>query len=176
MFGFIKKLFRREADGRFDTFSLRERAIYKYFDGQKTVSADPLVLYQKMMDVGPTLSIDISVSQSPSKDAPAAHKRVVEKVRGIFNISPLDKGGLTEIETAELLNHFLGYCGSIGAQKKMIQTSQKGTSPSTESTSGGESPTQNISDSGSIESDTATESPASSQEALPSQSGASIQG
>lgn len=108
---------------RDDVFNPTERKIYSYFDGEKTVKADPMALYKKIAGIGPELSIDIKVAQSRSKDNVKAHTQAMEKVRGIFNIKPFEEGGLTEAELQALLDHFLTYCEGVKKNSKMFTTS-----------------------------------------------------
>ena len=107
MFGW----FRRKDTDSF--WSPRQRQIYSYWDGQKKVRADPLVLWKRIAAVGPTLSIDIKVGTSNSKDAAKAQDAAVEKIRAIFQVKPLVEGGLTENEACDLLEHFLAYCDQL---------------------------------------------------------------
>ena len=98
-----------------DVYSPRERLIYSYSDGTQVVRADPLTLWKRMMEVGPELSIDMRVAHSPSKDAVKAHGSALEKIRRIFAVRSWEEGGLSQLETFELLNHFMEW---VGEQKK----------------------------------------------------------
>jgi len=156
MLNFIKNIFRKK-----DPLSIyrpKERMIFQFWNGQKMVSGDPLVLFKRMSDVGPELAIDIKVSSSPSKDASKAHNNVVDKIRGIFGVQSLEQGGLSELETLQLLDTFLLYCDRV---KKNSSQSVIWPTPSVDSTSSSEEnpPTLNSSDSGSIESESKTDEP-----------------
>lgn len=96
-----------------DVYHPRERLIYRYWTGKEEKSGDPMTIYKRMMEVGPALSIDIKVATSPSKDAKKAHDGMMTHIRNIFGVSSLEDGGLSEIETAQLLDHFLRYCERI---------------------------------------------------------------
>jgi len=149
-------------------YSPSQRAIYTYFDGVSLVRADPLVLYKRMMDVGLELSVDMKVSVSASKDAKRHHDEMIRKLRNIFNVPPLDaKGGLTEGEVVQLLDHFLLYCEGVKKNSPTSATTPTVTAAST-STSGGSPPTPNISDSGSTASEFSTGTPESSPTGPPS--------
>lgn len=98
---------------RYDYWTPGERMIFRYFNGSKTVAADPLVLYKRMMEVWPELSIDINVSISPLKEAPEAHNKAVQKIRKIFAVGTLEEGGLTDVECFQILEQFQTYSGWV---------------------------------------------------------------
>lgn len=144
MFGWFKK--------RNDIYSPKERKIFSYFDGKRTVQADPLALYKRVMDKGPSLSIDIAVSQSQSKDAAKAQKELVENIRKIFNIEFLTneiecEGTLTDVEVLNLLDMFMDYTADVKKNSKTSLIMPTTTLPS--STSKDDQATINTSDSGS---------------------------
>jgi hypothetical protein len=157
----------------FDLYKPEERYIYSYFDGERIVRADPIELYRRIMSKWPELRTDIAVSQSPSKDAGQCHTRMIETIRELFRVKPLDpvqRTGLTEVETIELLNHFFTFNGEVKKNSSEPPTSPTATSPpmqpptaepSSASVSVG-SPTTKSSDSGSTESDPSTAEPTKS--------------
>lgn len=106
-----------------DVFKLSERKIYSYFNGKEMIKADPLALYKKVAEVGPSLSIDIKVAKSPSKDATKAHNSLIQQIREIFDVPSFKDGGLTEAELQALLDHFLTYCEGVKKNSKMFTTS-----------------------------------------------------
>lgn len=148
----------------------RERMIYSYWDGQKTVHADPMVLYKRMMTHGAELSVDMKVSQSASKDAGKAHDSMVQKVREIFVVKTLEEGGLAELEVLELLDHFLLYCEDVKKNSNLSPISPTPTPPPTAPSSAGPSATASSSDSGSTAnvSNTAVPAPLPSERVSPS--------
>ena len=158
MFHWLLSKFR--SNERYDTYHPGERLIYRYWDGGKFITADPLVVYKRMMTKGPELSVDIKVARSASKDAAKANDRMIEKIREIFAVKPLDQGGLAEVETVELMDHFLVYCQQV---KKNSRPSATSSTPTVDSTfsSNGSPTTSNSSASGSIvgESDSAVPTP-----------------
>lgn len=120
----FKKLFGwLSGGGRGDLYHPRDRLIYRYFDGQREVAADPMVLYKLLMDVGPEIGIDMKVAASPSKDAGKAHDKMVQKIRGAFGVLPLKDGGLTDLESVELLQHFLVFVDAIKKNSSPLPTS-----------------------------------------------------
>ena len=118
-----------------DVYSPKERKIFSYFDGEKTVKADPVALYRRVMDKGPSLSIDMSVSTSASKDAEKAQKELVDNVRTIFNVKPLANeiectGTLTDTEVLYLLDQFMDYASDVKKNSKTLPTTPPITPPS----------------------------------------------
>lgn len=156
IFSWFRSFFQRAET--FDIYKPQERLIYRYFNGKDEVPADPLLLWKKVMAVGPELSIDIKVSTSPSKGAAAAHTELLSKVRGIFNLKTLDDGGLSELETVELFNHFLIYCERLKKNTSRFATSSSNSVDSVIS-SMEDPPTRNSSDSGSTASVPSTDVP-----------------
>lgn len=161
MFGWLKRLLGR---GRktYDIYHPKERMIYSYFNGQKVIQADPLQLERKLMDVGPELSIDMKVAKSISKDAATAHTKMVQQCRGIFNVKPIEEGGLTELETVLLLEHYLAYTDEVKKNWSPIATPVTGTSAPSGPSSEGNPPTPNSSVSGSTDEGNVTGNPPSS--------------
>jgi hypothetical protein len=157
----------------FDVYRPAERYIYSYFDGEKIVRADPIELFRRIMSKGPELRTDIAVSQSASKDAERCHVRMIETIRELFNVKPLDpvkRIGLTEAETMDLLNHFFTFNSEVKKNSNEPPTSPTATSqpmppPTAEPSSASvnvESPTTKSSDSGSTENDPSTAEPTKS--------------
>lgn len=109
---------------RYDLYLPSERRIYSFFDGYKTLHADPMVLYKRIMDVGPELSVMVKVANSAHKDARSEYDKLITRLREIFNLKTpdafaMDKGGLNEEAVMELFDHFMTY---IGLQKKSLKT------------------------------------------------------
>jgi hypothetical protein len=117
---------------RYDVYLPNERLIYQYFDGTKMVVGDPHELYRKVGSKGAELSSNMMAARVPqSKFAEKAHKQLVEDIRNIFGIKTLAEGGLSELETTELLDHFLMFCDIIKKNSNPSTTDQEETSPST---------------------------------------------
>lgn len=159
LFGKSKKNTAKKEQPETGVYRLQDRLIYKYWNGNEEIIADPLVLYKKMMARGPELSIDIKVSTSISKDADKAHDQAILKIREIFSVKSLDEGGLTELETVQLLDHFLLYCEEIkkNSSYSVISSSNSDTKPSFRANP----PIQNSSASGSIGGESTTGAPVS---------------
>ena len=159
-------------DERFDLYEPKQRLIYKYFNGDKIVSADPMILHRKMMAKAPDLYIDSKVATFPNKDSGKAQVALTKNIREIFGVKPLDEGGLTELETAELWKSFLIYCEWVKKNWNPPPTSPEGTSDPTGPSSGGSPPTLNTSASGSTASEPSSDKPIQlpSELVLPSES------
>jgi len=169
-FSWLASLFKKPTsvdDERYDLFRPKQRLIYHYFNGNKVVSADPMILHRKMMAKAPDLYIDSKVATFPNKDSGQAQINLTKNIREIFGVKPLDEGGLTELETAELWKSFLIYCEWVKKNWKVPPTSPTATSATIEATSAGNQPTSNTSASGSIasEQNTAEPCPSSSEQA-----------
>jgi hypothetical protein len=127
LFKWIRSKFKRQ---KWDLYDPKDRLIFRYNDGKRMIWADPMVLYRRLMEVAPTLSIDVRVSASASKDAGKAYVATLEKIRTIFAVEapktedPLEcRGTLSEIELVDLLNYFLTYCETVKKNSRMSATS-----------------------------------------------------
>ena len=120
-----------------DVYRPSERIIYRYHDGTKWVRADPMVLWKRLMERGPAISIDTQVASSPSKDAKKAHDALIANIRLIFDLAPLNEGGLTEQESADLLDHFLIYTQSLKKKANLLPTLSNSAAASKTSTVAG---------------------------------------
>ncbi|RJQ24623.1 hypothetical protein C4577_07590 [Candidatus Parcubacteria bacterium] len=111
MFQWFWNLFgeKEEIDG----YKPKDRLLFSYFNGEKTIKADPMVLHRKLMEVGTELSLDMQVASSPSKDRIKAQIAMVEKIQGIFSLKKYEDGGLTEVECGELLDNFMDWCNKL---------------------------------------------------------------
>jgi hypothetical protein len=105
-----------------DLYRPKERKLYGYWNGYKTIWEDPMVLWKRFMDVGPELSADIRASNfvlnNNYKASIEASDNIIDKIRSIFDVKPYDKenpcqSGLTEIQLTDLLGHFMMYCDYI---------------------------------------------------------------
>ncbi len=151
MFVWLKRLLGwKTEEYRLDIYSPKQRAIFRYFDGQKVRDVDPMVIYRKIMDGAADLSIAMKVARSGWKgEAAKAHDEMIADLRGIFGVKSLDEGGLTEPETAELFVQFMNYCGWVKKNWSPPTTLPEDVLPSTSPSPDGGSPTPNSSGSGS---------------------------
>lgn len=129
MLSWIVRKLRREAPPPMGVYRPEERLIYKYWNGDREVAADPLVLHRRLMEKSVDIEINIKVFRSASKDAPAAYEALIRDVRWAFDVKPLDADGkgLTEMECVALLDHFMSL---MGEEKKTSQRSSTSPSPS----------------------------------------------
>lgn len=149
-----------EQEYAFDVYRPAERLVYTYWHGTGYRMADPLVLYRKMMAVGPELSVDIKVANTPGyKGAAEGHAKMIEKIKNIFEVKSFDEGGLTEVEMMELFDHFNDFCGDVEKKTSPPPTSPTGTSGTTPPSSAESPPTSSSSASGSTDAAPPTESP-----------------
>lgn len=109
--------------GPYDLYHPKQRQIYQFFNGQQITAIDPMILYKRIMEVGPELDIDIKVANSASKDASKAYETMLEKIRKIFGVAKLDEGGLTEEETIALMDHFFAYIDQVKKNLRFSETS-----------------------------------------------------
>lgn len=170
VWGRITSKFRTKKLGQFNP---DERMIFTYFNGEKIIQADPMILYKRVMEVGPVLSIDIKVAFSPSKDAETARVSAIEKIRNIFNLKPLSQGievesTLSDSECGELLEVFLNFCDAVKKNSKVTPNSVTEVLPSIELSSIENPTTQNTLDSGSTDTDQKQEQPGPLPKELPS--------
>lgn len=160
LFSWLKSLF--SGSNNYDMYKPRERKIYSYYDGSKVVKADPMVIFKKIMDKAPEISIEMSVSTSISKDASKAHNDLIKRLRGIFNIKSLEEGGLSEAESIELFDHFMSYIDEVKKNSRNSVTPSVD-SKASKSSSEESPPTASSSESGSTEREPSSEE----QERLP---------
>lgn len=115
MFGWVNALFGHKTNQE-DVpvgWSPRERVVYQFFDGDKLVKVDPIVVFKRISAVAPELSTSITVALSPSKDATSAHDDALIHIRKIFDIKPYAEGGLTDTEAFTLLDDFTAWCNRL---------------------------------------------------------------
>lgn len=168
MFGWLTKHFKKDDQVNYDLYAPKERQIYRYWNGQSVILADPMLIWKRLTAVGPELSVHLKVAMSPMPDADKEHEHAARKIRGIFDLKPLAEGGLTEAEALELLDHFLAYCEQVKKNSKSVMTPspspaiwQGSTFPATPPSP----PTSSTSDSGSTANGRNTASPQASPSA-----------
>lgn len=161
-FAWLKSFVTSNEKISFDLYTIKERKIYHYYDGQKLINADPMILYKKIMEVAPELHIDIKVASSASKDASKAHDNVINKIRSIFSLKSLEQGGLTEAECYDLLTHFISYTETLKKNLNPSPTLQTATLPPIKSTPAEEPPTSKPSGCGLTEKESTIEKQGSS--------------
>lgn len=125
-----------EANGYFRPYTGRERLIYRYWDGDKNVAADPLVILRTLTTIeGFALETDLKLAETDSAFAPAAFARVVGAARKAFQakeFSELNGGkqqGLTDSECVQLLVHFAQFIGQLKEAALPFVSSPASTGP-----------------------------------------------
>jgi hypothetical protein len=171
---------REEVPPRDDLFEVEEKLIYTHLKGytptgQKVfVRKDPIELYRRVMEHGQEISINSKVARSASKGAPECWVKLVSRLREVFEIPPVEEGGLPSLHMVKLLNHFMDYCGSVKKNLPTVTTSASATSAGTpdSGTSTAASPptTPTTSASGSTATETSTDTPTPSSSGCPSPS------
>lgn len=156
--------------GSMDIYHADERLIFKFFNGVKWVHGDPLVLYRRLMDVAPVLSVDLKVAQSQLKAASVAHANVLKMTREIFGVAPPTDpidclGTLSETQLQILLDEFLTYVDDVKKNSRPNMICAEVPSPTGKSSPADSPPTSSSSVSGS----TAVEASTSSPTPLPSE-------
>ncbi len=129
-----------------ESWTPEETGIYSYWNGERVIKADPLVLYKRVMAVGPELSIDMKVALSISKDAPVKQAEVAKRIRELFLVLPLHnefelehpdgRKTLTDTQVFELLDSFMGYCDNVKKNGRVNPTTQTETGSSGQPTDG----------------------------------------
>lgn len=169
MFRWIRSLFAGKQEEEAFGYAPEQRVIFPYFDGKATRRADPIVLYRKYSKVKTVLHADAAVAQSPSRAAEEKYLSMLGMIRGIFDVQELgESGGLTEQETVDLLNSFLGFMEALKKNTRTSATSPTATSPATGPCAGEIPPTRPSSASGSTGSVPCTAGPTPSVSGSPS--------
>jgi hypothetical protein len=118
-----------------EPFTLKQRAIYRYFDGEKEVARDPLAILRALNGrPGMPLDADVKLALSPVPESSAAFGRLVESVRDAFGAKPFEEvegrqRGLTVGECLALLLHFGQFIKGIQNAAVPFVTSPFATGP-----------------------------------------------
>lgn len=138
----------------------KQRQIYIYSNGTQRVHADPIILWQNLMEIEPGLKADLATAELPSKNAALCRDRALAAIRKLFNVKALEESGegLTKDETLDLFDHFLIWSRRLGKAGSRFATFSR---KSAESEPSSEEPltTQSFSPSGLTENVSPTEQP-----------------
>jgi hypothetical protein len=114
MFGWLRK----KTD--FELYGPDEKKIFSYWNGERTVKADPLVLFKRYSEKRLELSRDLVLAKSMHSDADKGHSWAMSKIREVFAIKeppnllePWKDQTLGEDELGNLLVKFLQYIDSL---------------------------------------------------------------
>lgn len=96
----------------------RGRAIFRYWDGQKFRCADPITLW-RAIKAHPRFNLENHPVMHDAGDDEAT-LICLEATRDIFGVKPVEAGGLTEIQTLDLLGSYFDWVHEV---KKNISSS-----------------------------------------------------
>ncbi len=111
-----------------------ERLVFRYWNGSRWVSADPLVLYRRITEHGDELKADMAVASMtiPNQWTGPAQAKVAERFREIFNLAPLHNGvettlpdgtqTLTDTEAGDLFGAFMDWCEELKKKHPISST------------------------------------------------------
>lgn len=103
-------------------FFNRQRFIFSYWNGKKTVKADPMVLWRTLQQCDDFREEDFKMlSVEATRNETVA--KLANVVRSVFSIPSLDEGGLTELECLGVMNSFIAYSGFQKKSGEQMQTS-----------------------------------------------------
>lgn len=100
----------------------RSRFIFSYWDGSRIAKADPMVLWRSLQQHADFSEADFRLMKVDALRDSLVHK-LANVVRDVFNIKLPDAGGLTELETLEILRSFIEYTGFQKKSGEPTQTS-----------------------------------------------------
>jgi hypothetical protein len=161
-------------------FRLKERLIYRYWNGKRFVDADPLELQfalmgERLEDEAKIMAMDIekvpidprsNVFDQALQGQLEAYKRVLNAIASIFAVDRFDgKHGLTDIELFALLGHFTTFMSQLKKKANVLPTSARPTESATSA-----SPTSSMSASASIKPESPISAPTPSPGESPSSS------
>ncbi len=118
MLNFIKNLF-------FSRVLNRHRLLFRFWNGSRFISADPFILLRRLMNTD-KFDAEVDLKKLEIPDAKIVTEKIgfiAEGVREIFELSPYEKGGLTELECVQLLMEFSSFLERIkknGASKLIL--------------------------------------------------------
>lgn len=96
MFNWIRRWYRN-----------RNRAIFRYWDGQRWRAADPIEIYRGIKQ-HPEFNIDRHPQLHDAGDDDAT-RICLQATRDVFGVKPFAEGGLTETETIEVLGTYFDW-------------------------------------------------------------------
>jgi len=102
----------------------RSRFIFSYWNGSKIVKADPMVLWRSLQQHADFSEADFRLMKVDALRDSLVHK-LANVVRDVFDIKSPDDGGLTELETLEVLRSFIEYTGFQKKSGEPMQTLQQ---------------------------------------------------
>lgn len=116
MLNWLKSLFSKKGTntkGAYDVYYPTDRLVYSYWNGSELIKVDPLTLYKRFIKRGPEIDKLRSKALEQTEEGVKAHSDLLVILRELFNLKPMEEGGLSEIETLEAFDHFFTYCASF---------------------------------------------------------------
>jgi len=115
----------------------RSRFIFSYWNGSKIVKADPMVLWRSLQQHPEFSEVDFRMMKVDALRDSLVNK-LANVVRDVFDIKQPESGGLTELESLEVLRSFIEYTGFQKKSGDQTQTSPQPVADTSEgSTAGG---------------------------------------
>jgi hypothetical protein len=88
----------------------RNRYVFKFWNGHRTVYADPMVLWRSLQQHEDFREDDFKLMK-----VDALREKIIGKVAGVtrsvFGVGTVEERGLTELECLDLLKAFISYSG-----------------------------------------------------------------
>ena len=88
----------------------RNRYVFKFWNGHRTVYADPMVLWRSLQQHEDFREDDFKLMK-----VDALREKIIGKVAGVtrsvFGVKTVEERGLTELECLDLLKSFIAYSG-----------------------------------------------------------------
>lgn len=99
----------------------RSRYVFKFWNGHRTVYADPMVLWRALQQ-----NEDFREDDFKLMKVDALQNKLIGKVAGVtrsvFGVGTVEERGLTELECLDLLKAFIAYSGFQKKSGEQMQT------------------------------------------------------
>ena len=106
----------------------RSRYVFKFWNGHRTVYADPMVLWRALQQHEDFREDDFKLMK-----VDALREKIIGKVAGVtrcvFGVGTVEERGLTELECLDLLKSFIAYSGFQKKSGDLNLSSQPSTEP-----------------------------------------------
>jgi hypothetical protein len=105
-------------------FFNRSRRIFRFWDGRRIRWADPVQCWREILADGEfDIERDTALMELPdAKTANAAWVKCVAAVRRVFNVAPVESGGLMENECVDLFKSFCVYLHALKKNSSPLPT------------------------------------------------------
>jgi hypothetical protein len=167
MFGWLTNWLRRDG-----IYRPAERRIFRYWNGERWVDGDPMVIHRRIMDVVGDFTAYCIAASSPMKDAESATCRACEMIRVFFDLKPLigndAAGTLTNEDCVDLFVTYRAWQARLKKNLRNTPIPARAISASTASSPAAAPVTPSSSASGSTAAASATAKPERSRTGLES--------